>query len=48
MLVERFGGCRDQLTCFALRFIHSHSDSTGIFRNAFLGNCRVDDFRQPC
>ena len=32
---------------FALRFIHSHSDATGVFRNAILGNCRVDNFRQP-
>ena len=32
---------------FALRFINSHSNATGVFRNAFLGNCRVDDVRQP-
>ena len=27
--------------CYNIRF-------TFAFRNAFLGNCRVDDFRQPC
>ena len=36
-----------QLRRFALRFIHSHSDATGVFRNVFLGTCRVDDFREP-
>ena len=36
-----------QLRHFALRFIHSHSDATGILRSVFLGNCCVDDFRQP-
>ena len=37
-----------QLRRFALRFINPHSDATGVFRTAFLGNCRVDDFQQPC
>ena len=37
-----------ELRHFAVRFIHSHSDATGVFRNAFLENCHVEDFWQPC
>ena len=37
-----------ELRRFSLRSIHSHSDTTGVFCNAFFGNCRVADFRQPC
>ena len=37
--------CSGDGTCaemrFALRFIHSHSEAPGVFRNGFLGNCRV-------
>ena len=33
---------------FSLQFFHSRSDAAGVFCNAFLGNCLVDDFRQPC
>ena len=37
-----------QLRRLAPRFIHSHSDATCIFVCAFLGNCHVENFRQPC
>ena len=34
-----------QLRRFARRFIHSHNDAAGIFRNALPGNCRVRVWR---
>ena len=36
------------MRCFILRFIHSHSDATGVFSSSLLGKCRVENFRQAC
>ena len=41
-LVTKHRTC--QLTRFSLRFIHSHSDSTGVFRNAFSENVALTTF----
>ena len=33
---------------FLCQYTLLHSEAIGVFRNAFLGNCHFDDFRQPC
>ena len=38
----------EAIEAFALGFIQSLSHANGVFRNAFLGNGRVDNFRQSC